>query len=288
VIGSVILSQLLYYLSTLIFNIDYWLEGVFLCFIIPALVSYPMSLIMYNYQLKIKKQRDELQKLDRLNKQIFTLISHDIRTPITNASQLIGLIESGTISSEDGNELLREVNRSYTEVMVFFDDLLYWSKQQLENKPFIPVSFDGSEVIQRYLRLFGPQINEKELEIRFKDVPFTLYADRGSFEFVIRNVLQNAIKYNVQHGEIQIEFNKLNGNSEIVISDRGLGITEDRLKEIRNNSEFVTSTDQEGIISTGFGLKTCIQYIESQKGSLTINSSKQSGSKVRITLPNSQ
>merc|ERR1711879_467097 len=100
------------------------------------------------------------------------------------------------------------------------------------------------------------------------DVPFTLYADRGSFEFVIRNVLQNAIKYNVQHGEIQIEFNKLNGNSEIVISDRGLGITEDRLKEIRNNSEFVTSTDQEGVISTGFGLKTCIQYIESQKGSL--------------------
>lgn len=112
-----------------------------------------------------------------------------------------------------------------------------------------------------------------------------IYGDRGCYSFIIRNVLQNAIKFTPQRGTITVNMIEKENRTITIIEDNGIGISEENLTKILAGNEWISTPGTENEKGTGFGLKAASKYIELQNGSFNIESIPGEGSKVIIDLP---
>lgn len=282
---SVFLSIIAYFIAHyIIYWEDFWV-GFFLSALIPFVVSFPIAMIMDGYFKKINKQKLELEHLDSINKKLFLLISHDVRAPLNTLKGMIDLISNNSIDSQESKLYLKQLSIKFEQVNSFLDGLLDWSKRQTQNKPIQFISYDCAEVIKPVCNLLEPNASSKEITIITKNLKNNIYSDMESYSFVFRNILHNAIKFTPKHGTIQIDTIERDGNIYTSILDSGVGISEKEIRKILEGDNWYTTEGTSQERGSGFGLRTCIYYLEKNKGRLEIESEKGQGSIFTIVLP---
>lgn len=282
---SIILSELIFITIGLIFLGNIPLVGFILSFIIPAVTSYPISSIMLKSHLKIKAQKEELEQLNLINQKLFSTISHDIRSPLATASMFIDVTLSDSLSMEESKVHLKEASKNITVLLTFLDELLSWSKDQLDKKPLQIKTFNSDLILNQTIQLYGRMIKEKNLNIELKNSSALILADIGSYSFAFRNALQNAIKYTPDSGDISIDVIENGDTVKTIIKDSGVGMTSEKIESILSKKFYKSSKGTNEELGTGFGLRTAIGYLESQKGEIQIRSEVNSGTEVSINLP---
>lgn len=282
---SVVVSEILYIgISYLILN-EIEAVGVIFSFIIPALIAYPITNVRLKQYAKIKAQKEELEHLNRINKRLFTTIAHDIRSPISSASMLIDLTLSGTLSVEESRAQLKEVSSNVNVLLAFLDDLLLWSKYQIEKKTLKPELVETEELLLQLIQLYKEVITKKNIDLKLGNLKSTVYVDKGSYSFIVRNILHNAIKYTSENGKIEISTQIKDQEIMTIIKDNGVGMDEKKIERILAKQDYQSSigTNKEG--GTGFGLRTALEYLEEQNGKLLINSSINEGTEISVVIP---
>ncbi|MDP1726301.1 MAG: HAMP domain-containing sensor histidine kinase [Bacteroidota bacterium] len=259
-----------------------------------------MSVIFFRSKQKEKKarqligkQKDEIQaqseKLDELNKvkdKIFTVLSHDIKTPLAQLSNVINLLELNILSNEDFLFVKRSLDKQLIGLNIFLDNLLQWSKSQMDgNAPFRKENFFLAQMIDQVFSLFHENAAQKEVKLVNK-VPHSimLFSDKNQLEIVFRNLIINGIKFSEMGGEVIVDAKQEGDKICIEVIDAGIGIHPDKLKKLLCGFTNLSSMGTFGEKGTGLGLLLCKEFVEKNNGTITVNSELGIGTTFSVCL----
>ncbi len=238
---------------------------------------------------EIKKQREELAKAVEFKNKIFSVIGHDLRTPINGISGALEMLVD--ISSEhkefDSIQTITQLaHSSSVEMGAMLEDLLNWG--QLESGTFKTHlhTFNISNVLEVIEKLNSYQLTTKNIKlVRNCDSELDIYSDRRILATIIRNIESNAIKFSMPGTEIHTTIKKVDDLLSITIQDYGVGMS----KEIRDAmfsdglhpKDFSTKNNS----GAGLGLMICKRLANSLGAAITVESEINVGTTFTISLP---
>ncbi|WP_405205136.1 response regulator [Aquimarina sp. LLG6339-5] len=235
----------------------------------------------------ISKQHDELKQLNKLKDKIFSIISHDVRSPLGTLDSLLQLFDDKRILNEQElRECTAMVRLELNKVQTLLDNLLYWAKSQLANMHDTKSNVDVYDITQEILNLFEDNTKKKKLTIHNKiDPDYIIYADKNMLSFVIRNLFANAIKYTLKEGNIFIDAEFMLDSIRVSIKDDGIGMNSETLENLFKDRTVDTQTGTSGEMGTGLGLVLCKDLIEQNGGSISVQSTLEEGSEFSFVIP---
>lgn len=236
----------------------------------------------------IENQNNELEQVNNVKNKFFSIISHDMRGPLANLHMLIELYRDNQLSKSELDTLFASIDNSINETRTFLDNLLEWSKNQLEGLKVDKGNFDLFKIVDRNLNLYQIQINSKEISIVNQVEPNTIaFADANMIDVVIRNLLSNSIKFCKKGDVITLNATSKNNFIEYTISDTGVGMSEENAQKIFQlvNSKSIGTS---GEIGHQIGLVLCKDMIDINGGTISVESKLGVGTTFSINIPKSQ
>ena len=245
-----------------------------------------IAVIWYRLALIRKKRAEELAHLNATKDHLFSIVSHDVRTPVGAMCQVLRQM---TDDYDAMNETDREANlvllRSSAEAL---DDrmanIIHWVKGELSNSRVEPVDFNLSELVNECLKTQETAINAKLLKIRNAVAPdLSVHDDANVVRLVLQNLLSNAVKFSYPECEVSVKAVTMDGRVWVEVADNGMGISEKKLEKI---FKFMTSSASGtgGETGTGIGLFVTKQLMDKIGGEITIESAKGQGTTVRFSV----
>jgi len=241
---------------------------------------------------KIEKQKGEIEQkameLDELNSlknKLFSVISHDMKTPMYALRNLFRSMQQLNMSGNEIKAIIPDVVTDLNYTTGLMENLLHWVKSQMQSANISPGELNMEEIIEEAVHVHKLQASTKKISIkREMDEPFTVFADKDMVTLIFRNLLSNAIKFTPGKGQIIIRLKNEFPFCRVFIIDNGIGMDQEALKRIQENNYYSTSgTAKE--TGTGLGLMLCKDFLSRNGGALMIESEKGKGSSFSFTLP---
>ena len=251
---------------------------------------------------QLQKQHEELQELNialaktekaqrksnMTKDKLFSIIAHDLRSPINTISGFLNILGNklSSIGDIELRSLSQEMIDSTDRLSHFLDDLLKWSMSQLGQIKPNEQRIDVKKLIEENYLLVKSRLLSKNIHFK-ASVPtnVNVYADVNMFRVILRNLISNAIKFTRQDGYISVSLKPGNeGMTVIEIADDGIGMSEEKLQGIFEftASEINGGTSNEG---AGLGLLLCKEFAEINGGSIEVKSKLGEGTCFTIRLP---
>lgn len=220
----------------------------------------------------IEKQREELEEANQAKDRMFSIISHDLRSPISSLQGLFGLIDDIEMSNQL-RRALDSVEGQLTNSAGLLENLLVWSKTQITNKASKRELIGVQELVEETFRLLEPKASEKGISLisAIKDTDM-VNTDKAALSITIRNVVQNAVKFTDQGGSISVTFQQQNAESVITIADTGVGMKPEKLAKIFDISANRSSVGTQNEKGSGLGLILCKELIQRAGGRIEVAS----------------
>ena len=245
--------------------------------------------IEVNSQMTLTAEQNvELEKLNTLKNKFFSIVSHDLRGPLANLQMLFRLYREGELNDTELRELLGKLEETIYSTSTFLDNLLEWSKSQLEGMTVRPSVFYPADLIAENIRLMETSTNIKGLTVNaIADPHITAYADSNMINIVIRNLLGNSVKFCNPGDSITMEI-RTNGDKVLFsIADTGPGISEADLERLFN-LEHTVSKGTYGEKGHHLGLILCRDMVLQNNGKIWVVSELGSGTVFWVELPMSE
>ncbi len=238
---------------------------------------------------QLERKTNEYVKLNRLKDQIFTIISHDFRSPLTATSAFMELFLQSheDLSKEDTLELMTHLQSQVLNLQEMLENLLSWSRSQMNEGAINYTPLPVNDLIEKNIRLYEPIAAQKGIRLT-ANLPareIVVEADENRLHIVLRNLLSNALKFTAKGGKIHITSVASGSFASIAVTDTGVGMSADTVGKLFSNEHIVSTYGTAQEKGTGLGLKLCKELIEQQGGTLTIGSQPGQGSVFTFTLP---
>ena len=236
----------------------------------------------------INKVNTELESANKNKDKFFSIISHDLRSPLSGIMSLLELIVSDydSLSEDEKKEILYEAAKSSKSTFNLMENLLEWSRVQTGKMSFAPQNISLTLIINTIKNLYYQKLKEKEISLNFDfDKKFFAYADLQITETIIRNLISNAIKFTPELGIILISFENLDDKVMVKIKDTGVGMDENQISKLFKPEISSSSVGTAGERGTGLGLILCKELVEMQKGKIWVESTVGSGTTFFFTVP---
>lgn len=233
----------------------------------------------------LEKQTMELQELDGLKNKLFSVIAHDLKTPMYALRNLFRNIQQYDLPGEEIKLMIPDVVTDLNYTTGLMENLLQWAKSQMQSDSMRKQTVDLNELIREVIQLLRLQADAKKLYIENKlDEPVYIYADKEMVNLVLRNLLSNAIKFTPEEGTVFLGANETDGFVEVFVQDNGRGMSDEVLRKINTNNYFTTKgTSNES--GTGLGLMLCKDFLAKNGGKMFVESEPGKGSVFSFTLP---
>jgi len=250
------------------------------------------SLIHIGVQLGrvFERQQAEaaLQQLNDQKDKFFSIIAHDLKGPFNALLGYSSLLSSGISDFNQAQvvEYSGAVHESAERVFKLLENLLEWSRLQMGRLEFEPGPVDLKEIFDTNLALYAPIAEEKVIRLVGKRRKSLLvFADAHMVDTVVRNLVNNAIKFTPAEGDVILSARRNGKWAEIAVSDTGVGISSDNAARLFQLDEKTSTLGTDGESGTGLGLQLCKELVERQGGQIQVESATGEGSIFRVTLP---
>lgn len=238
------------------------------------------SVLLFYFQLN-KKIHKKLQyregQLDKLNKdkdKLFSIIGHDLRGPIGNIPVMIDLLMDANSSASDKEFMLKSLKENAEVSIDILDKLLNWGKAQIKGQSINQQSFYVHQEIETNIKLLNSTAKKKDISI-YNNVHHgtKVFADQDHFNFIIRNLLANAIKFTSNNGVIEIgtEISNRPEFEVFSVKDNGIGMDEGKISEVfelYNVSRGGTANET----GNSIGLVLCKDFVQQNGGEIWVES----------------
>ncbi len=248
---------------------------------------------IYFYRQKIKSNRiilSQKNKLDELNAakdQLFSIVSHDLRSSVnalkTSNSKLAESLESKNFEALD--KQLQSNSAIAHSSYNLLDNLLHWALLQTKQLYFRKESVHLFSVVQQMEFNYKPLMQEKN--IHFENlVPKALFAcaDLSSLKIILRNLMDNAIKFSGENGRITIHGSASEDFCTLTVEDSGQGMSRETIQQLLEESALVSKKENPEKNGTGLGMQLCFSMAQKNDGKLLIESEENKGTKISIQL----
>jgi len=298
------LKNYLFYLFNQVIAIAFIFYGLYL--IKEENTGYQWSILRKNRELhrsnlEIEKQKMEiadkaelleektqqLTELNSLKNKLFSVISHDLKTPMYALRNLFQNVQEYNLPAEEIKNLLPDVVNELNYTTGLMENLLQWAKSQMQSNAVRPQKLEVVHLINEVTQLLKIQAEAKNIRLESHvDQQFQVYADRDMVNLVLRNLVANAIKFTPAKGKIIIRAQEKRSFIEISVTDNGVGISDENIDKLFN--EYYTSKGTANESGTGLGLMLCKEFLAKNGGQMKVQSQEGKGSTFSFTLPRSE
>ncbi|MDP3312544.1 tetratricopeptide repeat-containing sensor histidine kinase [Lutibacter sp.] len=240
-----------------------------------------LYLIKLNKSLKLKKETIELQKkeleiLNNTKDKFFSIVAHDLKTPLNSLKEFSILIID-YLDKLDKNKLIamsKDLKISVDNTIIMTDNLITWASIQMkthkQNQSIVSIKDIALNIYSVYKDIAFKKNIDFNLTV---DDSVYVIGDKNQIEFIVRNLVNNAIKYTHMDGSVSISAKTLpSGKVQISVSDNGIGISNEIQKELFTigNKQSIKGTSGEK--GTGLGLLLCYEFIKLNGGEINFES----------------
>ncbi len=236
----------------------------------------------------LREQKDELDELNAMKDTFFSILAHDLKNPFSSLHSLSGSVVENYKSMDEEEKLtsLKKINKSSGLIYDLLDNLLTWSRSQRGGIDYSPEIFNLSDLVHMNINLHKVPAEKKEIKL-LSGVPDKLlaYGDREMISTVLRNLINNAVKYSHKKGRVEVKVEEKGEFLEITVSDDGIGISKENTEKIFRIDAKYKSPGTIGEKGTGLGLILCKDFVEKNGGGIWCESGEGSGTRFYFTIP---
>jgi two-component system sensor histidine kinase/response regulator len=235
----------------------------------------------------IKQQNKELKELNATKDRFFKIIAHDLKNPFNSIKGDSEFLDSmyKTLREDQRIDLIKNISRSSQRLYKLLENLLEWAKVQLKEMKPQKCRFDLDPIIMENIALYEENAKKKMLAIHSGvSSPCNVFADSHMIDFIIRNLLNNAVKFNGANGKIDIMSLDKGKFVEISVLDTGVGIPCERIDNLFRIDQSFSTPDTDGEKGTGLGLILCKEFLAVNDGEIHVKSEIGKGSTFTIKL----
>jgi signal transduction histidine kinase len=253
---------------------------------------------IYLYAQKVKNtkiillQKNKLDELNTTKDQLFSIVSHDLRSSVnalkTSNSKLSATLE--TKNYDELNQLIIQNSGIANGTYSLLDNLLHWALLQTKQLYFHKESVHLFSIVQQIEYNYKPLLLDKSISFENSvSKNIFIFVDLDSLKIVLRNLLDNAIKFSNENGKISFYTQENNPEfCQLVLEDNGLGMDDETIKDILKDDELLAKKGKSEAIGTGLGMQLCKQMIKKNGGTIQIESKLHIGTKMILTLPKTE
>ena len=250
----------------------------------------------------ILRQTEELRKTIAGRDKLYSVIAHDLRSPMASIKMLCNTImmsiDKQTVPA-DMFEMLEMTNRTAEEVFSLLDNLLKWTKSQLGKLSNVPQTIDMVGLIDGVIEVFKPIAGSKSISLKLDSAVESVHVtvDIEMIKSVVRNLISNAIKFShkdttvvirVKVQDVEDENKTEEGNDKevlVTVSDSGCGIKKEDQEKLLNEATHFTTFGTDSEEGSGLGLLLCKDFVSKNHGRLWFTSEEGVGSNFNFTIP---
>lgn len=236
----------------------------------------------------IEQQNAELRATLSNRDKMYSVIAHDLRSPMASIRMVLNLVVASTSPELVGPELyelLDKANKESEDVHDLLDNLLKWTKSQTGRLNVVIQDLDLNDIIPGVVDIFEmiAQTKRIKLNLQMSDAPLIVTADNDMLKTVVRNFLSNAIKFSPEDSSIEIIMTKEAEFAKVSVKDHGVGIAPERLGSIFHKGETTYGTGGEE--GSGLGLQLCQDFARKIGGDCMVESVVGEGSTFSVLIP---
>jgi two-component system sensor histidine kinase/response regulator len=236
----------------------------------------------------IEKQNNELKATLNNRDKMYSVIAHDLRSPMASIRMVLNLVVASVSPEVVGKELyelLDKANRESEDVHDLLDNLLKWTKSQTGRLTVVSQDLDLNDIIPGVVEIFEmiAQTKHITLSLQKSETPLVVNADNDMLKTVVRNFLSNAIKFSPDNSSIDIIMGTENDYAKVSVRDHGVGIAPERLDTIFHKGETTYGTGGEE--GSGLGLQLCQDFARKNGGDCMVESVEGEGSTFSVLIP---
>lgn len=248
-------------------------------------------LVNGNYASKIEKtiitlhEITEKKKLEKMKSDFIANISHELKTPLTSIKGFAETLEES--ASKKYRQFAQAIRRNADRLINIVQDLLVLSDLERPESKLETESINLKEMLDNIQKVFIKQIKQKKIKVNIEidDTAQIVNGDPFLIEQLFNNLIDNAIKYNIEKGKINIKAIKIDNNIQITIEDTGIGIAQEHLDRIFERFYVVDKSRSRKLGGTGLGLAIVKHIVLSHNGEIKVESEVGKGTRFIIILP---
>lgn len=228
-----------------------------------------------------------MRALDESRQEFVANVSHELRTPMTSMKVLAdSLLAQGEAPAGLYREFMEDIVSEIDRENRIITDLLALVKMDKKVQELNIASLDVNELTELILKRLRPIARKRDVEVVFESMrPVVAEADEVKLTLIMTNLVENAIKYNKEHGWVRVELDADHQYFTFVVSDSGLGIPEESLPHIYDRFYRTDKSHSREIGGTGLGLAITKSAVLAHRGSITVTSVEGEGSSFRVRIP---
>lgn len=228
----------------------------------------------------ISRQTESLRESNLVKDKLFSLLSHELRSPV---AELITLLDVNEWKNKDSalNPYFKSVNLKAKAIYNTLDNILTWSASQLKFQKTEVRAMNLRETAHKALELSLPYIQQKNIRITNEVNDAFIEANESYLMIIFRNVLNNATKFTPAGGEIRLYSVEEEDYSGLVVQDSGTGIDPETLQSLFVNPQ-TSSEGTEGEKGSGMGLMLCKDLMDKLQGKVEVSSTVNQGTSVKL------
>tara|TARA_R110000764_G_scaffold47308_2_gene105760 strand:- start:130 stop:1419 length:1290 start_codon:yes stop_codon:yes gene_type:complete len=269
-------------------NISLYITSFFLI----ALFVVLRKLKHINRELKsqndtINEQKSELQKLNATKNKFFSIVAHDLRSPLASLKSFSSVLveDIDFISQEEIQSMGKKLNTSLDNTLKMADNLIIWAQSQMNIIEDKKENINLREVVNEICEIFKVIANNKEVRLIASvmgDPHFI--GDKDQVEFVIRNLINNAIKFTPRKGIVNVSVTQISNQIKIVVSDTGVGMSSEFSENLFSIQKTKGIPGTEGEKGSGLGLVLSSEFVKRNNGDIHVVSQEAIGTTITVSF----
>lgn len=241
------------------------------------------EIIKQNHEIQL--QAEQLRELNNLKDKLFSIISHDLRSPLGSLVTMLNLNRQGYFSQEEFNEVINDLSKNVAYTSELLENLLNWAQSQMQGLKVAPKNFTLHPIVQSKIDLYSEPAQNKGIMLRnLVEENVVVYADSSMVELTLRNLIANAIKFCNRGDTITVLASMQNNQLLVSVSDTGIGMPLEKVQRLFGREIFTTrgTSDEKG---SGLGLMLCKEFVTLNGGRIWAKSIEGVGSEFFFTIP---
>jgi len=240
--------------------------------------------VLFRNRRAISVQKRELEKLNAFKVQLFSIVAHDLRSPVLSIAGVLEALNNKLATKEDIAPLLPEMQRKIVGLQKLFSDLLDWGRLQMKHSELTYDAIDMDELISSISQEFAENMEQKGITMQISLDVTEVRSNKEMLQISIRNLISNAIKFSHPDAEIIFRTTSEKRNIRIDVQDTGVGLSKSAITKLRSGRA-QSQTGTRGETGSGLGMAICIDFIHRLGGQLVIESKEGKGTTFSIMLP---
>lgn len=235
---------------------------------------------------ELEFQAVHLEELNTFKDKAFSVISHDLRSPLATLTSLIDMLDNKMLTPEEFVQLKAGLGNQLKSINMLLENLLMWAKNNMSGgEAGAKQDVIVNELVLQSFQLFARVAEEKRIKLLL-DVPenLKLWCDRNQLDIAIRNLVNNAIKYSNVGGAVEVQAKQEGQQIIIQVKDQGKGMSSEQLNKLFTYKQISGEYGIDGIRGAGIGLILTKEFVEKNNGKITVQSEPEKGTVFTLTF----